>query len=78
MAKPNAAERSKLRAGLRQRLGRPTPAEAGRLPKPPDSTPLKRAVSKVKDVAGRLEQRGKNVSNTLTEGVRKIKKSVGR
>lgn len=71
MAKPSKAAREKLNQGLKVRVERkPSPSYG--------PSPLKKAARRVRETAENIGQRARNVSNTVSEGVRKIKKHVGR
>lgn len=75
--KPDAAQRAKLRAGLRVRLGRPTPAEAGRRPEPDyQPSPMKKLVKEVVGTVSRVKEQVRSAGVKISEGARKVKKST--
>lgn len=71
MPKPSKAAREKLNQGLKVRVERkPSPSYG--------PSPLKKAGRKIREDLERGTQQIRNIRNTVTESVRKIKKHVGR
>lgn len=72
MAKPSKAAREKLNQGLKVRVERP------RNTTNPGPSALKKGVRRVRETVENISQQGRNVKNTISESVRKIKRHVGR